>query len=324
MKFDKIKVEQFKNNTTAWDSFVQSANNGTIFHTRKFLGYHPPGRFQDHSLVFIKKGKTISLFPSAEVLEDNKRWLISHPGASVGSLVVRENLAFSDALGLVDLLISYANKNGFDGIRLTQPPTIYSKRLSHYIDFALLQNGFSYVKREISSVLFLENSITENLSKFKSTHRTAVRKAEKSGVEVKLSDDFASFYEILKKNLSIRHGVSPTHTLDELVYLKELFPDKIHLFGAFIENKMVAGVVNFTVTENVVLAFYISHDEDYQESRPINLLFYKIFEWAIKEKFAVFDFGIFTVDEKPNMGLARFKENFGASGQFRDTLAIRL
>ena len=235
-----------------------------------------------------------------------------------------DDIAFSDALGLVDLLISYANKNGFDGIRLTQPPTIYSKRLSHYIDFALLQNGFSYVKREISSVLFLENSITENLSKFKSTHRTAVRKAEKSGVEVKLSDDFASFYEILKKNLSIRHGVSPTHTLDELVYLKELFPDKIHLFGAFIENKMVAGVVNFTVTENVVLAFYISHDEDYQESRPINLLFYKIFEWAIKEKFAVFDFGIFTVDEKPNMGLARFKENFGASGQFRDTLAIRL
>ncbi len=319
-----ISLKRYSYNASEWDSFVSTANNGTIFHTRKFLHYHPSDRFQDHSLVFMKKGKPVSIFPAAEVFEGNNRWLVSHPGASIGSLVVQENLAFADALELVKQLISYANKNGFDGIRLTQPPTIYSKRLSHYIDFALLQNGFSYVKREISSVLFLENSITENLAKFKSTHRTAVRKAEKSGIEIKLSDDFAAFYEILKKNLSIRHGVNPTHTLDELVYLKELFPNKIHLFGAFMENKMVAGVVNFAVTENVILAFYISHDEDFQESRPINLLFYKIFDWAIKEKFSVFDFGIFTVNEEPNMGLARFKENFGASGQFRDTLAIRL
>ena len=32
------------------------------------------------------------------------------------------------------------------------------------------------------------------------------------------------------------------------------------------------------------------------------------------------DFGIFTVNENPNMGLARFKENFGANGIFRDTI----
>jgi lipid II:glycine glycyltransferase (peptidoglycan interpeptide bridge formation enzyme) len=86
---------------------------------------------------------------------------------------------------------------------------------------------------------------------------------------------------------------------------------------------MVAGVINFIATENVVLAFYISHDKDYQEARPINLLFYKIFEWAIQKKNSVFDFGIFTVNEEPNLGLARFKENFGASGQYRDTLEIQ-
>jgi lipid II:glycine glycyltransferase (peptidoglycan interpeptide bridge formation enzyme) len=124
--------------------------------------------------------------------------------------------------------------------------------------------------------------------------------------------------------LSIRHDVKPTHSLDELLHLKEIFPQKINLFGAYIEGKMVAGVVNFIATENVVLAFYISHDEAFQEVRPTNLLFYEIFEWAIQKKFSVFDFGIFTVNEKPNFGLARFKENFGASGQFRDTLEIKL
>ena len=143
-------------------------------------------------------------------------------------------------------------------------------------------------------------------------------------LKLPITEDFEEFYTILKKNLSIRHNVFPTHSLSELVILKELYPDKINLFGAYLENEMIAGVINFIVNERVVLAFYISHDESYQELRPINLLFYKIFDWAIQNEFKVFDFGIFTVNEKPNMGLARFKENFGASGVFRDTMEINL
>jgi len=85
---------------------------------------------------------------------------------------------------------------------------------------------------------------------------------------------------------------------------------------------MIAGVLNFIVKDDVALAFYISHKEKFQELRPLNFLFYSIFEWCIKEKIKVYDFGIFTVDGEPNMGLGRFKENFGASGIFRDTFQI--
>jgi lipid II:glycine glycyltransferase (peptidoglycan interpeptide bridge formation enzyme) len=192
------------------------------------------------------------------------------------------------------------------------------------MDFAFRNAGYHFLRREVSSILFLEQSVEENLANFKSTHKTAVRKAEKSGIIIRQTEDFEEFYAILKKNLSIRHNVFPTHSLSELVILKELYPDKINLFGAYLENEMIAGVINFIVNERVVLAFYISHDESYQELRPINLLFYKIFDWAIQNEFKVFDFGIFTVNEKPNMGLARFKENFGASGVFRDVVELRL
>ena len=85
---------------------------------------------------------------------------------------------------------------------------------------------------------------------------------------------------------------------------------------------MIAGVVNFIVNSKVVLAFYISHKEKFQELRPLNLLFYSIFDWAIQSHFKIYDFGTFTVDEEPNMGLGRFKENFGASGIFRDTIEL--
>lgn len=320
-----VEIKKFINQQSElWENIVKKANNGTIFHTRRFLSYHPTDRFVDHSLIFYKKDKPFVVFPAATRDIDGKKFLVSHPGTSYGSFVVPAALSFADSYELVESLLKYAKANKFKGIRLTPPPTIYNQRLSNYIDFSLIQHGFKYLKREISSILFLEETPKQNLEKFKTSHKRAVRKAIKEGVVVKQSDKFDEFYKILKNNLKIRHGVTPTHTLEELLKVKELFPDKVNLFGAFLSNKMVAGVVNFICNNDVVLAFYISHEEMYQETRALNLLFYTIFEWAINEKYKVFDFGIFTVNEDPNFGLARFKENFGASGMFRDTFEIFL
>ena len=319
----KITVRKFTaKDTKDWDDFVNQSNNGTIFHSRRFLGYHPEDKFHDHSLIFHKKEKVIGILPAAVIVEDGENILASHPGTSVGSCAVPVELSFSDALRIVEKLSSYCEGNNFCKIRITQPPLIYSRRISQYMDFAFRKAGYHYLRREVSSILFLEHSVKENLENFKSTHKTAVRKAEKSGIIIRQTEDFEEFYTILKKNLSIRHNVPPTHSLSELLYLKELFPDRIILFGAYLKNEMIAGVINFVVNDRIVLAFYISHKKQYQELRPINLLFYKIFDWAICNKFKLFDFGIFTVHEKPNMGLARFKENFGASGVFRDTIGL--
>ena len=87
---------------------------------------------------------------------------------------------------------------------------------------------------------------------------------------------------------------------------------------------MIAGVVSFILNKRVQLAFYISHDEKFQDKRALNLLFFTIFKEAIQKGKKVFDFGIFTENGEPNFGLARFKENFGASGIFRDTLKLTL
>ena len=311
-----------KNNTFLWDSFVKNANNGTLFHLRKFLSYHPKGRFVDHSIEFYKKNTLYSVFPAAELNINGKNLLVSHPGLTVGSFVVPESISISDSLELTRVLIDYAKKNKFDGARLTIPPVFYQNRVSNYIDYALLRSGFKYLKRELTSTLFIENDVKENLSKFKPSHARAVRKAKETGVDIKISQDVESFYAILKENLKIRHGVNPTHTIQELYDIINLFPNSINIFGAFYRGEMIAGVLNFIIKPDVVLAFYISHKEKFQKLRPLNLLFYSIFEWCIKGKIKVYDFGIFTMDGEPNMGLGRFKENFGASGIFRDTFQI--
>ena len=311
-------------NESRWDQFVSSGNNGTLFHLRKFLNYHPKDRFQDHSILIEKKQNLFSVFPAAELIVDGKRILVSHPGSTVGSFVVPENLSIADAMSMSEALVTYVKENNFSGIRITLPPTLYQRRLSNYMDFSFFKQGFTYSKRDVTSILFLEDSLDKNLAKFKSSHLRAVRNAQEKGVNVRQSNDFDSFYHILEQNLKIRHGVSPTHTLAELKNIHALFPDRINLFAAFVKDVMVAGVVNFVVNDHVVLAFYISHDEAYQEFRAVNLLFYSIFDWAIKQGFKIYDFGTFTVNEEPNMGLGRFKENFGASGIFRDTIELKL
>ncbi len=307
-----------------WDNFVPLGNNGTLFHLRSFLNYHPPGRFLDHSLLVEKKGKLFSVFPAAEKKIGNHNCLVSHPGSSVGSFIVPDNLSIADSFDLVKTLISYTRKTKLSRIRITLPPNIYQKRLSNYMDFSFFKNNFHYVTRDITSVLFLEETINDTVKKFRSSHQRSIRKAKESGVVVRQSKDFKSFYKILSKNLKIRHNVSPTHSLEELIKIHTLFPTRCNLFAAFLNEKMIAGVVNFIVNDQTVLAFYISHDKDYGDYRAVNLLFYTIFEWAIESNYKIYDFGTFTVNGEPNMGLGRFKENFGASGIFRDTIEYYL
>lgn len=306
-------------NENEWEEFVNASDNGTIFHTRKFLSYHPKERFKDSSLVVLKDGKLFSLFPAVEIVREEKKILSSHSGASYGGFVYRQDLNIRDAFDTVEELLKYAKKQKFNAVQLTFPPMIYQTKYSNYFDFALFRNGFTYLKREISSVVQLDVDKDELLSTFRLEARTAVRKAVAQNVEIVETERFEDYYEILKKNLKMRHSVNPTHSLDELLKLKKMFPTKIRLFGAFLGDKLIAGVCNFNANANVVLAFYISHDEEYQKYRPVNLLFYEIMKRYKEEGFKFLDFGIFTVNMEPNWGLGRFKENFGARGIFRDT-----
>ncbi len=322
-----MKIHPFLSSSISekeWDSFVESSNNGTIFHTRNFLSYHPQDRFRDSSLVLTKNDKLFALFPAVIIERNGKRILSSHSGASYGGFVHTDDLNFKDAHDCVRLLKETASSMDCDAIQITLNPIIYQKHVSNYIDFALIRHNFTYLKREISSVVELPKHEDKIISLYREEARRAIRKAQKNAVRIIETDQFEQYYAILSKNLKMRHGVSPTHSLEELLRLKRKFPEAIRLWGAFLDDKLIAGVCNFSANFKVVLAFYISHDEEYQEYRPVNTLFYEIMKQSSREGFDYLDFGIFTVNMEPNWGLARFKENFGSRGIFRDTFYCEL
>ena len=97
-----IEIRSFQQNCSGeWDDFVWNANNGTLFHTRKFLEYHPPERFTDHSLCFYDGNKKIALFPAIDYNDNGKRVLISHRGASYGGFVIKDTLSYGWASGVL-------------------------------------------------------------------------------------------------------------------------------------------------------------------------------------------------------------------------------
>ena len=84
-----IKVTKFIiENTTIWDNFINSSNNGTLFHYRAFLNYHENVKFNDHSLFFYKNNKLIALLPAA--IKNNV--FHSHPGISFGGFIYQKDL----------------------------------------------------------------------------------------------------------------------------------------------------------------------------------------------------------------------------------------
>jgi hypothetical protein len=320
-----VDVERYRtNDRSRWEKFVTTAENGTIFHRQRFLSYHPPDRFQPHHLFFRKKNRLLAVLPAVVREDKGRRILVSHAGASYGGFVMRPRLGIRECHLLVEAFLGYAGSQGFHRIVMTPPPIFYSASLSNAIDFSLIKNGFSYLRRELTSAVPLPAKGEEIFTSFKSEARTATRKAIKLGVTVEESDDFAAFYEILRHNLRMRHDVAPTHTLEELLHLKKLFPDEIRLFSALRNEQPLAGVVLFVCNPQVILAFYISHRDEFQKYRPVNLLFYHIMDWGRRRGFRYLDFGTFTLDMEPNWGLGKFKETFGARGLFRDTYVLDL
>jgi hypothetical protein len=305
----------------AWTDFVRRSCNGTVFHLPAFLDYHPEGRFDNHHLLIGGSSGTQAIVPGAVSVREDGRWFRSYPGASYGGPVLGDGLGLGKIEQILDALLDYCRGEGFCGVEMTLPPKVYFRRPHDYIDFALLRRGFAYRKRELTAVIDLKRLGEEVDLGFRSSARRGVRKARNGGVTVEENNDFSLFYPVLETNLKDRHGVSPTHTVDELYRLEKLLGREcIRQFIARGESgDVLAGMVMFHCNPRVTLAFYISHDERYQELRPVNMVYREVIAWARESGYSYLDLGTFTLNMEVNYGLCRFKESFSARGRFRDT-----
>ena len=306
-----------------WDEFVEHSNNGTMFHLQRFFDYHPPERFNWHHLMFFDKGKLVAVLPGTF-----ENGLFESPiGASYGSLVTKD-IKFKVAMELVSALLEYGKKNGIKEFLLTAAPMIYEDFPNQSLEFAMLWQGFNYQLHYISSAIKLDPT-RDIISRFQATVRRNIRKTFKNpDIRVEVNDRYDEFYPILLKNKA-RHGVKPTHSLEELYRLKELLPEKLKLFMVYLKDKPIGGSLMFYPNKNVALCFYNMLLYEYAQYKPIQRVMYEVVKDATENGYRYVDIGV-SQDTKaenpmtPSMSLIDFKEKFDAKTIMRNTLQIRL
>jgi hypothetical protein len=306
-----------------WDNFVLESNNGTVFHMQRFFDYHSKGKFTFNHLIFSDKGNIVGLLPGSRIGN-----LYESPiGSSYGSIVTKD-IKFSYAIEMISALLDYGKDKGIKEFLLTSAPRVYEKHPNENLDFAMLWMGFSYDLHYISSAikLFPDEDI---LSRFQPTVRRNIRKSLKSSdLRIEINDRYDEFYPILLDNKA-RHDVKPTHSLEDLLKLKQLLPENIILFMVYYKDKPVAGSNVFICNDQVVLCFYNMLRYEYENLKPIHRVMYEVVNWATGKGYDYVDIGV-SQDIKadnpmtPSMSLIDFKEKFDAKTVMRNTLKISL
>ncbi|NBL64810.1 GNAT family N-acetyltransferase [Flavobacterium sp. NST-5] len=296
-----------------WNNFVENSKNGIFLFHRKYMEYHQH-RFEDASLIFYKKNKVVAVFP-ANVMGNV---VYSHQGLTFGGLILAKKITTPEVFEVYNLLKKQYQSLSFEKIIYKKIPTIFSEIASEEDLYAMFLDDAVLFRRDLSSVINLQNAIN-----FSETKKQNVRKGKAKKLQVREIFEANLFWELLEKTLQ-KFDVKPVHTLQEIDYLRSSFPENIKFFGVYDSEKLLAGTVIYQF-KNVVHTQYMASSV---EGKKIGALDYLIFEllkkYADSEKY--FSFGISTENNGRdlNEGLLLQKEMFGARALVLDHYEINL
>lgn len=299
-----------------WNKFIQSSINGTLFHRLDFLEYHG-NKFAGnvHNLMWMKGDSLYAVLPMAVFKESDKRIAVSPYGASYGGFVTKRLFGYDKAKALISQFIEYLNEQNIDECRLTFPIRAACKEFSETLFLVLYENGFVLENADISSVVELKEEIK---NKIHSSAKRNVRKAEREGIRFLQDAPLKDFRVPFDKTFQ-KHNTKPTHSIEELHWLHEHFPSSVFFDVAYHNDLPVSAICHFVQNNRLDSSFYLCNDPEHEKLQGLpSLIFYSLLQ-ARKRGFRYFDFGTSSVNTQGRPNIFRFKEKFGAIGQFRNT-----
>lgn len=318
-----------------WDVFVlNSAINGNWLQSRRFLNYHPPGRFKDASFMIIgDKEEIIAVCPACEYYEDGRKIICSHRGSTYGGIIIEKK--YYAAIKLIEILKmikDYARNEGFTEIKIKMPVEVQAGNGQYTDD--LFQYAFQYSRfseyKELNLLIdrrIYDEDILSNISNGKRGH---IRNCIKNGLRAEIINDdveIEKFYDILTENLS-KYNAKPVHTLEELIEFKNKRLKKECMFiGVYENEEMIAGGMLFLFEKaKCIHTQYLSAKQSLNKLSPASFLYYSVIEQFIKMKYDYLTWGICTEDmgRYLNEGLVQNKEAYGSSYCVNRTYIIEI
>lgn len=313
-----IKIVPFSQEDSAeWDQFIlKNSLNGTFLQTRRFLSYHPKGRFEDCSLMVKKGDSCLAVIPACRQVDGDEVVFNSHGGATFGGMIVDKRAASAaKAIQIVQLMDEWLRNDGFTRAVMKQTPAFFSRSDTSSVEYALQHEGYSAYS-ELSFVIDFSQYESPVECNFTSSRRRDCRYGEKAGCtfrELSSDDDIKRFYKILELSLN-KFDVRPVHSLNELLDFKNnRLKEQTRFFGVEYAGELIAGSMVFLFEADVFHTQYLAADPNHLDVFPMNYLDWNLIRVAKEEGFKRFSFGISTEEHGRvlNESLATFKEGFG-------------
>jgi len=205
-----------------WNEFVSLAKNKHFFLNREYMEYHSD-RFKDHSLmIYNNAGKLIAILPG-NIVDDI---YYSHQGLTFSGLVYKPTIKQKEVIDIFSSIKDYFYKIGIVKVVYKAIPSIYSNIPAQEDLYALFLNGARVFRRDVSSTIYLKEII-----KYSKGRKWTLKKAKANDISIREVNDVHEFWDALSKVLNAEHGVKPTHTVEEMISLRDYFIDNIKLYA---------------------------------------------------------------------------------------------
>lgn len=285
-----------------WDEFCIKENLNFQFQ-RKFLNYHPHGKFIDASCILKVKNEISGVFPAALVVGT----AVSHPGLAHGGLGLRREKGILGYEAAINAIIEYYSSNGFKGLTLKHKPIFYRGGEDAIEEYYLKKNKFEISSHELNSIINLSAKIELSSRKKRNLKKFSGISQEESIAAL------YELYELLKIVLMEQHSIEPVHSYEDLLYLMQQFPNELSLFTSRIDGILVAGAIVFKYPE-MWHTQYLANGDLGRKNGALDAVIISLIESARNSGAKYLSLGTSTESngEILNEGLLTFKREFGA------------
>lgn len=279
-----------------WDDFVRSFGNATIFHSSSWARVLKE-TYGFGVNYFVNSGQDGS--PWAMPMMEIDSTLFGRKGASLPFTDEVEMLSFERSS--VELMMRFLHLHA----RHRRWKFVEYRGMGQFIDSDIAST--SYYSHRIN----LSKDESALISSFESSVQRAIRKAEKEGIRVRISNDIEAIETFYKLFCLTRrkHGLPPQsiqffRNIQHHLLLRE----KGFIATAFYKGKAVATAMIFKFADKAVYK-YAASDHNFQHLRPSNLVISESLRYLRGLGCLELHFGRTSIT---NEGLRRFKLGWGS------------